>query len=51
MARTTTKRLKILIREEKKDAKMYRKLGYPKIAKQETMHAKKLTKELNRRNK
>ena len=39
----------MLIREEKKDAKMYRKLGYPGIAKQESGHAKKLSMELKRR--
>lgn len=49
MARATTKKLRMLIREEKQSSKMYRRLGYPVIARQEAMHAKKLTKELDRR--
>ncbi len=49
MGKVTTRKLKSLIREEKMAAKMYRRLGYPNIAKQEAGHARKLTKELNRR--
>lgn len=47
--KATTRKLKSLIREEKASAKMYRKLGYPGIARDESRHAAKLTKALKKK--
>jgi rubrerythrin len=44
----TEKKLKFLIKDEKKASKMYRKLGLPKIAKDEVKHRKLLSKKLDR---
>lgn len=43
----TAKRLKYLIKDEKKAAKDYRKMGFIGLAKDESRHKKFLTKKLN----
>ena len=44
MKKLTKRQIKKLIAEEKKDSKMYRGYGLNKIAKEETDHAKRLSK-------
>jgi len=44
----TPKKLREQIREEHQSSRMYRKEGHPEIAKQETHHAKILTRQLKR---
>lgn len=44
----TCKRLKYLIKDEKKAVKEYRKLGFKKLSKDENSHRKFLKKKLNK---
>ena len=47
----TKKKLNYLIKDEKKAAKEYRKLGFPNLAKDESKHKRFLTKVLRKRKK
>lgn len=48
MAKPTRKWLKEQIKDEKKSSKMYRKYGFPQIAKDERKHMKILKKKLRK---
>jgi len=45
----TKKKLEYLIKDEKKSAKDYRKMGFPNLAKDESKHKRFLTKVLRRK--
>ena len=47
--RISTRKLKLLIADEKRSAKEYRKYGFPKLAADERKHAKRLAMELKLR--
>jgi len=47
--RISTRKLKMLIADEKKSSKEYRKYGFPKLAADERKHAKRLSMELKMR--
>jgi hypothetical protein len=49
LGKPSLKRLNYLIKDEKKAAKQYRKDGFPQLAKDESRHARFLTKEKNKR--
>ncbi len=51
MGKPSTKKLKSLIAEEKQASRMYRGMGYSKIAKQETQHRRTLQRDLAKKRK